>query len=238
MNIKIGIVAHDDRTEDADVLAEAVDANVYSRDNGDLGCEVNHRRVWSTLASYDSDWSVVLEDDAQPVEGFRAQLESALAVAPTPVVSLYLGKGRPEFAQTHIRTIARALSPETQAAPCWLTGQVLLHAVGVAIRTFLIPNMLDHLTQPPAVFLAQDQAIEHWANASGHRIGYTWPSLVNHADTPSVIEEHPDGVPRGPRIVDGAIVVTPRRGWRVGTREHWSSDEVELTLRRPRHVHP
>lgn len=236
MKINIGIVAHDDRAEDAEALARDVDANVFSSDSGDLGCEGNHRRVWAMLAAYDSDWSVVLEDDAQPVEGFRAQLESALTVAPTPIVSLYLGKGRPEFAQTHIRTLARALSPETPAAPCWFTGNVLLHAVGVAIRTPLIRGMLDHLAQPPAVFMAQDHAIEHWANAAGHRIGYTWPSLVNHADTPTVIDEHPDGVPRGPRIVEGAIVVTPRRGWRVGTREHWLSDEVKLTLRRP-HVH-
>lgn len=236
MNIQIGVVAHQDRMLQAEDMIGAVDANVVAYDDGDLGCEGNHRRVWSMLTAYDSDWSVVLEDDAQPVEGFRAQLELALAVAPTPIVSLYLGKGRPEFAQTSIRTIARALSPETPAAPCWFTGNVLLHAVGVAIRTPLIRGMLDHLAQPPAVFMAQDHAIEHWANTAGHRIGYTWPSLVNHADTPTVIDEHPDGIPRGPRIVEGAIVVTPRRGWRVGTREHWSSDEIKLTLRRP-HVH-
>ncbi|DAZ90334.1 glycosyltransferase family 25 protein [Mycobacteroides abscessus] len=236
MNINIGIVGHVDRVEETQALAEQVNASTVAIDDGSLGCEANHQRVWQMLTIGDSDWSVVLEDDAQPVEGFRQQLESALTVAPTSVVSLYLGKGRPEFAQTELRKFAKAYPPEKDYAPCWFVSEVLLHAVGIAMRTELIPEMLEHLRQPPAVFLAQDEAIGHWARHRGHSIGYTWPSLVNHADTPTVIDEHPDGVPRGPRVIDGQIVVTPRRGWQVGTRDTWTHHHVELALRRP-HVH-
>lgn len=210
MRVGIGIVAHHARLQMAERLSRSIKADVISIDPGTIGAGSNHRRVWAELSTYDTDWSVVLEDDALPVPDFRDQLTAALAAAPTAIVSGYLGQLRPPRVQPQIsEVIARAYSTGSH----WITANDLFHAVGVAVRTELLDDMLTRLRADMPI----DQAIGNWARKRGHEIAYCWPSLVDHADTETLIQ-HPDGHPRTPGRV----------AWKTGTRPHWSSKSVPL----------
>lgn len=205
--INVGVVAHVDREGAARRLAATVGADFISVDRGGvLGCEGNHAAVQRHLAGLPGEWSVVLEDDAVPVDGFADQVAAALEVAPAPVVSLYLGRQRPPQYQRRIEIVC-GLADKVGAN--WLTSPRMLHAVGYAIRTDLLPTLLEFDCDLPA-----DERI----GACFGDVCYVWPSLVDHADGPSVTA-HPDGQPRSPG----------RRAWRVGSRDVWTSSTVVLT---------
>lgn len=207
--IPIGVVAHTSRAPQAKALAKQVQAAFISIDNGILGCDDNHEAVQLHLANLPSTWSVVLEDDAQPVDDFRHQIEACLPMSPSPIVSFYLGKKRPPHWQTRIK---RALADAKTVNASWLVSTHLLHAVGYAIRTDLLPSLLDHITALPV-----DQHIGNWARQYGHLISYTNPSLVDHSDGPTIVD-HPDGQPRE----------AGRKAWAIGGRDHWTSTSSPL----------
>ncbi len=189
--LTIGIVGHTARQTAAERLADQLGADVLSIDDGTLGCNRNHHHVWTQLAHNPTPWALVLEDDAEPIDDFHKHTAAALIAAPTPIVSLYLGTGRPVAWQTRIQ---QATTRADQAHACYITATHLLHAVAVAIRTDLIPDMLNHL--PPGKPI--DIAISLWARAKGHGIAYTWPCLVDHKDGPSLVKHtyNPRSQPR------------------------------------------
>lgn len=211
----LGVVAHELRREQAERLAHEVDADVLQMDDGklQLGAEGNAKRTWASLATFpDTEWSVCIEDDAVPVEGFRDQLAAALAVAPAPYVSLYLGRGFPRQWQKRIGETIAAATPET----CWaITSGYMLHAVGIAVRSELVPAMLAHLDR--AIGVPVDQAIGQHARNTAHQVAYTLPSLVDHADGPT-IHIHQDGQPRPPG----------RTAWTAGTRPQWTDSSIQM----------
>lgn len=205
----IGIVAHTSRAGQAKRLAAGVRADFISIDNGLMGCDGNHEHVLHHLAGFPSTWSVVLEDDAEPVEGFRDQLGQALMMAPSPIVSLYLGRQRPPHWQ---RRIGAAVAEAEESGASWVVATRLFHAVGYCVKTELLPSLLSHVSPLPV-----DEHVSSWARAFGHVVSYAVPSLVEHSDVPTVVE-HRDGAPRTPG----------RKAWRVGVRDRWSSMSVVL----------
>jgi GR25 family glycosyltransferase involved in LPS biosynthesis len=206
----VGVVAHTARSTQAHALARTVHANLISVDNGVMGCDSNHETVIRHLCEVPSTWTVVLEDDAEPVEDFRAQLNKALIMAPAPIVSLYYGRQRPPHWE---KRKATALMQARAEDAHWIIGTHLLHAVGYAIRTELLPSLLKHASTLPV-----DQHITDWAKQHGHMIAYTAPfSLVDHADGPTIVD-HPDGQPRRPG----------RKAYATGTRDHWTTKAVML----------
>lgn len=210
----IGIVAHTARAEQAHQLMETVGAAYMSIDNGHLKAEGNHTTVWRWLNNHcTDDWCIVLEDDAIPVPDFRNQLTQALDTAPTKtVVSLYMGRKRPPHWQNHLK---EASEKADQADACWITGTHLLHGVGIAINTELVPDMLTHTATTRYPW---DYRVAAWALTRKHPIHYTWPSLIEHADQPSVITQHPDKMPRTPG----------RTAWRAAPRQQWTSNAIPL----------
>lgn len=155
-----------------------------------------------------ADWCVVLQDDARPVAAIYEQAVAALAAAPTPVVSFYLGTGYPEHTVTPAR-VAMLKADEDQAA--WIVTRRLFWGVAVAIRTELVPDMLKGVGRSRRPY---DERISRWAEQAGHRISYTWPSLVDHADGESLVRDRPR---RRPRIA-----------YRTGTRTDWATSPVEM----------
>jgi len=212
----IGIVGHNQRGDQAAELSEQVGAIYRSMDNGTLGCTGNHRQVWSWLAEHnaDADYLVTIEDDAQPVEDFRHQLDQALAAAPTPVVGLYLG--HPEhwrsYGERRKRLEAAVIEADKRDAN-WITTTELLHGVGIAIRTNLVPDMLKHTSGTTRPF---DYAIRNWARDNRTPISFTTPSLLDHADGPALVN-HRDSNSRA-----------RRKAWRAGTRKAWTSEAVSF----------
>lgn len=211
---KVVVVAHRSRSRMAHALARKVDADRVLTDDGTLGCEGNHRRSWQWLADNAGGcgWCVVLEDDALPVSRFREELDAALAVAPSPVVGLYLGRGKPRLAQDRI---ANAIVRVGDAS--WITAPRLWHGVGTAVLADLVPDLVQYLERRDDRPI--DEAITAWAMDRNRPVAYTWPSLVDHADVEPVIRQRADRQPRD----------RPRRAWRVGHREEWTSAAVAVT---------
>lgn len=191
---------------------EDVGAVYLSMDNGTLGCDMAHRKVWAWMTAHAQreghDHVVVLEDDAVPVEGFREQLEQALTHAPEPIVSLYLGRGLPVHYQPKI-DLARHNANAVNA--CFLTAPKLLHAVGVAVQTALLSSVLFDNGQPI------DDAWTAWIQSQHLQVAYTWPSIIQHRDEQTLVE-HPDGVERNQRRV----------AWWFGARDVWTDRSVNL----------
>jgi len=211
----IGVVAHHTRQHRAERLAEAVDAEVVSVDFGGLGAGGNHEQCYEWLAANDEPWSVLLEDDALPVKDFRAQLGAVLRAAPTPLVSLYLGRSRPPHWQP---SIAQVISRDEN----FLTGTELLHHVAVAIRTPLIPAMLASIrsdTDYVSGALPIDEAVGRWARSASVTVSYAHPSIVDHDHAlDTVIKKH---VSQHRADRGGRSRREVRRAWAFGSRQQW-----------------
>jgi hypothetical protein len=211
----IGIVGHVQRARQAHTLAHTVNAAHLSIDDSAPNfhsANQNHLRTWRTLAQHGAEWSVVLEDDAQPINNFSAQLEQALLNAPTPVVSLYLGRKFPQWWQQHIAT---AIERVQTINASYIVTDYLLHCVGVAVKTDFIPCIVDRPTHLPIDEHISEAARRYLNKPS---VAYTWPSLVDHEDGPPVISAHNDGTPRTPG----------RKAWHAGPRQHWDSTTAPM----------
>lgn len=206
--ISFAVVGHTARIVEATDLARTVNAAV-TMDDGRLGADGNHLLAWADTRRRESEWAVVLEDDAQPVARFLEQVDLALAAAPADVVSFYLGRGRPARWQY---VIPGALNQADQCHAHWITTDHMLHAVAVAMRTRLRE---DWLSWAQSSVLPIDQRLGAWCRARGHTIAYTIPSLVEHADLPTLVRD------RGPRT-------RPRCAWRTGMRDVWNSKAVPM----------
>lgn len=204
--ISIGVVADKRRPDMGAWLARWVGADHLSIDDGSLGCTGNHAQVWRTHAQSPSDWNVVLEDDAMPVEGFREQLASALVAAPAQIVSLYLGRGYVEDNRIGpLQTRADLLGVN------WIVAQGrILHAVALAVRGDLLESLVDNL---PRGNHPIDRSLSLWARREGHRVAYSNPSLVDHADGESLVTRY--------RRAE-------RRAWRTGTRDVWCDKMISM----------
>lgn len=204
------VVGHQQRLHDATRLACDLGA-ALALDDGTLGAGRNHVNAWELTTAHDSEWAAVVEDDAQPVPGFLTQAEQALTAAPEPVISFYLGRTRPVRWQDRI---SRAAVLADQKKSCWITSTHTIHAVALAIHTELREDWLDwahHNTLPP------DERMAAWCIARGHRVAYTWPSLVDHTDGPTLVQHSHTG-----------NTTTPRKAWRTGTRNTWTSAALPM----------
>jgi GR25 family glycosyltransferase involved in LPS biosynthesis len=199
--ISIGVVSDVRRQEMGTRLADLVDANFLTVDDGTLGCTRNHATAWRKHAQAPAGWNLNLEDDAVPVDMFRDQLEKALNVAPAPIVSLYLGGG---YIGDHL-TRALLESPEGMDAHWAVTQGAVFHAVAVAVRGEILPPIIKFLegqTRPV------DSMLSSWATRNSYQIAYSIPSLVDHADEKSLVTKYRR---------------SPRRAFKTGGREGWCS---------------
>ncbi|QDH91829.1 glycosyltransferase [Mycobacterium phage Phrappuccino] len=212
--VSMAIVADERRRTQAESLCDrtAAEAIVWDNETYRFGCEANHRRAWNWLAGSGEQWGLVLEDDIAIPRNFRAQVQQALAVAPTGVVSLYLGRGRPPHWQPAIARAITARATDT----CWFTGPALLSAQAYAVRADLWPALLS---LPPDDTTPIDEQITAWLIASGIEVSYSWPSLVDHrTDLAPLIAARADGQSRTERRV----------AWKTGVRKHWDASSAPL----------
>jgi hypothetical protein len=181
---EIAVVGHVDRGPLGHKLSNRVKATCYCLDDGTVGAGHNHLRAWRWLAMGPAEWGVVLEDDAAPSAWFLSgDLSGVLENAPSPVVSLYLGRSSPRHWQPSISSVIAR--PES-----WLMGSELLHHVGVAIKTTTLPVLLDGVQRLLGTHPI-DEALGLRCRKIGIPIAYCHPSIVDHdAEIPSVITEH------------------------------------------------
>lgn len=200
-------------------LAFEAKAHVIHWDNGShkndhlAGCAATHLGLLAELRDRHTadEWSVILEEDAVPVPDFSGHADRALEYAPAPIVGLYLGTSNPASqAQQQIRQAVRAAQDANQA---WIAADCLIGSVGYAVRTELLPDMIDFITEREEELPLR---ISRWSQARHIDICYTQPSLVDHFDGDSV--GHPW---RGPHYPG-------RKAWSYGTRECWCTGSVPL----------
>jgi GR25 family glycosyltransferase involved in LPS biosynthesis len=217
---RIGIVAHEKRRQYAEKLYSDVNADSINFDDGKLGCDASHKLMWTRLSEMPAQWSVLLEDDAAPAPDFRNQLSMALTASPEPIVSLYMGRLKPEKWQAPMQA---AITEADTTGAHWITTNAAIHAVGIAIHTTLIPDLLKYWRD----WLPADQAISSWTRRTNRHIAYTHPSLINHLDIPTVIKRRQDGMTRTPG----------RIAWHTGGHTQWNSDTIAMPnpLDTPRH---
>lgn len=217
MTFSIAVIAHPSRSTIANALGDTVNADLMSWDATRIGCEANHIQGWEYLADCDTDWGVVLEDDVYVVRYFRDQLRQVLEVAPSPVVSLYLGRGHPHGGESDWQN---RIAAKIAADVCWLTAESLLSGQGYAIATTLIPDMLA--TVKPLVTdegLPIDEAISWWCQERGILVAHCRPSIVNHRDETPLIQVRKDGQPR----------TAERVAWLFDWRDKWDESTSHLT---------
>ena len=184
-------------------------------DTEGIGCTENHLRAWDYLAEQATEWSLVLEDDAMLCQGFDHQLREVLCHSPGPVVSLYLGQGRPPQWQ---RKAARAVATRYPYIAC----TTLLHAVAVAVRTDWLTG--DRGMMPAARVAAHeggkpiDEAVTEWVKSQAIPVFYSNPSIVDHnVSVPSVAEHTPhEEAFQGARVAHYFGTRTGRAHWYPG----------------------
>ncbi|HMS74176.1 hypothetical protein [Gordonia sp. (in: high G+C Gram-positive bacteria)] len=189
--ITTSVVAHSARKAAAFDLAIALDASVAYDFEGEFGPGVNHRRAWELAQCPDADWAVVIEDDVVLADNFPDRLAEVLSSAPTPVVSLYAGL---HFPRHLAPPLAGYIHAAAQRGERWVQASTLNHAVAVAIRQDLVDDMLDNI-ELLVDYMPIDEAITVWCQERGHEVSYCVPSIVDHADGPTLID-HPDGIER------------------------------------------
>ncbi|AON96985.1 glucosyltransferase [Mycobacterium phage Tonenili] len=214
--INIAVVACQSRQRRAENLAQAVGAEFVAVDDGTLGPGANHDVAWRWLDDSGGEWSVVLEDDAIPVAGFRGQLAAVLKAAPSPIVSLYLGRSRPPHWQLSIMQVINCDEH-------FLLGSTLLHHVAVAIKTDLIFDMLAERDR----HLPVDESIGTWARGREIPVAYAHPSIVDHEHRlPTTILERTSGYAgeTGRRGSSREV----RKAWTLGSRKVWGSTTRQI----------
>lgn len=233
MTLTIAIVAHEARREMAERLAEKVDAALVVWDDGQ-GPRETHERAWIDLLSMiaadhrDKRWGMVIEDDAIPVSDFKATMAAACAVAPFPVVSAYLGRGRPVLWQHQIAQV--------MAVQCdWLIAPDVFHGVGIGIRADHIDSMIGFVTASRPIKARYteplDEAMGRWVRHKDIGVAYSHPSLLNHnPDLPSIIGEdrEPTHTVEVPAVLGAHHDTNYRKAWHFATQTSWGPSYVMI----------
>lgn len=206
MNVSYAVMAHTSRAEAVWRLTSLIGGPLaITVDSGALGETRNGDLAWGSYAP-DGDWHVVVQDDALPVPEFRRHVDAALAASPPAVVSLYVGTGRP-----HQPKVARLIREANTRDAAWIETPDLWWGVGVAMPTGVVEAFLTWGMDRDGPY---DQRIGAFAREAGLPVRSTWPSLVDHADGPTLLA-HAWGPPR-----------TSRRAHRIGARLDWDTEVV------------
>lgn len=186
------MVGHHFRRLLAARLAEYLEAYLLINEENH-GANWNHHRAIKWAGQLNCR-VIIIEDDAQPVQGFKAQASEWLTKFPDQIISFYLGTGRPPQYQMQI---AASLIEADKRQSDYITMDRLIHGVCCSPPQNSISTILKNWNHTKAA----DYAV---GDACGGQVIYPCYSLVDHADGVTV-ERHPDNASRTER----------RRAWRL-----------------------
>lgn len=178
--LSIDIVAHQKRADMALNLASSIEADRLWVDDGTLGEWKNHLRAWRAAADSGATHAVILQDDAVPVDDFRSHVLEAVEHKPDELISLYVGTHRPRREE-----VLRSIGVADREGASWLVADTLMWGVGLVIPTILVQEVLEVVIDSR---LPYDQRVGLWAERTDRDVYYTWPSLIDHQDEPTVIK--------------------------------------------------
>lgn len=141
----------------------------------------NGRRAWLSH-DRDTDWHVVIQDDAVVCEDFLAGLEKALTVVPTEVaVTAYVGRERPSP-----EAVQRRVNEAKKSGSSWVRLNFLYWGLAVAVPTPVIGRMVawgDRMHKAN-----YDTRLGRWLRDEARwPVWGTHPSLVEHRDESSLV---------------------------------------------------
>lgn len=175
-DVSFSIMAHPARFEWAAALATALDdapiSMAHGRERDPVG---NGLRAWRLAERLESEWHVVVQDDAVLCTDFRARLDEVIEFAPQPcAISLYY---------------QRRLTPWRTAVAGLRNGGLirpLNNGVAVALPSAWVPDMLRHYDfEAPEPFY--DMRLRGWLLSLGLPTWYPLPSLVDHQGETSLV---------------------------------------------------
>lgn len=131
----------------------------------------------------DADWHLVIEDDGVICQDLPSGLERILDSLPCEsVASLYIGN----------TTSGRSIAPATREVS-WVKTRSLVWGVAIAAPVASIEGMLTWCNGLNYSDRVYDSRVAHYYTEVLHWPAYyTWPSLVDHAQVPSLLKHAPD----------------------------------------------
>lgn len=174
MKLDIVIMGHVSRAEQHKYLQEQLGAYTkFSIDDGTLGTWGNCKRSWNMIDPK-SDYGLVLQDDAILTEKFINKASTFISKHKGQTISFYYGR-RP------------ATDHYARNAKDGYFDMDLAHGVAIAMPTFEIPSMIRACDKYPEI-MTDDMRMKRRLKALGRRCRYSYPSLVNHARLPSIVD--------------------------------------------------
>lgn len=176
MNISVAVMAHPKRAANAvrlrnKLLGQGFASVSITYDEINSEWETGVRALGNHI---DSDWHIVLQDDAIISHNtFYGNVTKALTAVPErTLVSFYTGKVRPFPTK-----IQNAVDVAQITKASWLKGNTLYWGVGIAIPTEQIEPMLEAANRKQ---LKYDSRVGWYYRQRRQPVYYTWPSIVDH----------------------------------------------------------
>lgn len=184
--LSVSIMAHPSRSGWVHDLQEKVglEDSAVSWDRS-LGLWDTCSRAWR-MYHPDATHHLVLQDDALVCRDFRAGLEAALASrAPfDTIASLFVGTPHP--GATGVARVRQRVALAEADDCSWLVLPTLRWGLAIVLPAWIIEPMLAW--EGGAAFPADDQRIGRYCrDVMDWRCWYTWPSLVDHREGPSLL---------------------------------------------------
>ncbi len=184
MSIAVVVVAHVARREMAEALTGKLGA-VVSWDDGRLEAFGNHCQAMRMAAATGASHAVIVEDDAVPHPDLTRCVERAVTLRPADLIGLYVGRQRPrpEITEPYIRQAEATGSGWIEPATD------LLWPVGYALPAQHVDAVIEAAQGMRGETAGRLPAA--WRKVTHRGAVLTWPSLLDHADGPSLTNEHP-----------------------------------------------
>lgn len=183
LSMSIAMMAHPKRAEQVDAVLSRLD-----REDVEVVWDEKDNR-WDTgrrsMLAYDPRCShhAVIQDDVLVCRNLFSGLLGALEHVPADVpVCGYVGRVRP-FAEM----VTRAALVARDRGASWLTMHTLNWGPLIVVPTAHIPAMIDHCDTLVNILNYDRRLSRYWELVEQKPIWYTWPSLVDHADGPSLV---------------------------------------------------
>lgn len=179
--MQVIIVGHRKRIHHVNALLSALPNSCAVVDYDSRGAHWGHREALLIARMYEGR-SIIMEDDAIPVQGFMDKAAEWIERWPNELISFYLGTGRPPEWQAWLDSAVKRGGDQKH-----IVLPTLIHGVCYTIPPRHIHRVITRLRPGPADFAVG----EAW----GAPVLYPIESLVEHRDeTP--VEVHLDGQPR------------------------------------------
>jgi hypothetical protein len=208
VSVAVVVVGHPARLAAAAQLAATLDAHLVV-DEHQHGEWPTHARALTWAADQSATHALVVQDDAVPVPNLVEHTAAAVDAYPDGPIGLYVGRGCPRPAQ-----VERAVREADEVGASWLEANTLLWGVATVLPVQDLPPLLAWCQR---VRLPYDQRLGSWYRNQQRPVRYTWPSLVDHADWPS--------------LTGGQARRPARIAWRTGAPTSWDGPVVPIGSR-------